>query len=1075
MPVIKYDENSNERIVDVEHLSDSSPGSPKNKTLSDISNQPIDSDTAEDTRSPAEKSLAKLFGKRKALNREKALVDSSDLHITESASSLTPKSNVTVEVKSETSQSATKVENLEPPKKEPKQEESKEVSKEIQNVNTEVSSKLAETVAPQFHDKLQSVPDTVSDAKVASATDQSSQVEKRQKGGESPDKTKRKSAAPPVPDQGSPRPRSATHTGSPQVQPKGDQKRPQTLSATQALLRPRSSTHTGAARPQSVAEAPPRPPPRKHSKKRRQAPTPPGATSPTSPSSPPTSSRLLNREEKAARRISSPPLLQTFNKKARSPSGSSTSPSSATPITSPNKPPRKPSRKKSPAPPPPVDIAPFGSVDNLGRYDRVRPPGSSLQRAGSLEDILHNNENSPVPPPRIKRKQRMRLADIRGKSRSGSDNSGSDSPERRRRNIPTQSSSSYLANPPGATATEYDHLTQLELEMEARKRELERMRLKYAGHLGADTQQSEVYLDLGGESSDFDNRHEISYQNVEYSSPTRATRGGDTLKTTLRFDDGQDDSSHQYTNVEYTSSSSRHGLDARSQDRQNKSNNNAGSSSSKVVLSFNDDQDDTKSYEDVVLLSKKQLGEEGEPIPQTFIDGREEMDTWDQSYDRQNVRVVLDLDTDQYGSPAIGNISPRSGMTAEEEYIIGNRSPRRDIPPGGRVTTHLSSEGNFDSHDDSISNYNDSASSADIFSLPKSEIDGHASDSDISDNGGSFQATFEPRTNDDEENDSGITLVSYHNKKSPEHHRRATDQHGLSYASPSILSAGGPQRDNKAFAVSPRVAELQQQSSPSPSHSPSPPPLPHSTPPECIPGREGDSDSTGEGWYSQRAQYHGSTAIGPGANQRNDPQINAIADKSGALIYDSSWEPKSGESSEHVVVLQPHHTSQGHVMDPITGLKRTGVVSPTEKAMIFMHTTEPVIRVKKKEDGVNPAAEQERKNILEEMKVRTKKAETWLPDDELPQATEKSESERAYEDRRVHLKEQGEKYVVVQPQENVLKYQAMQPKKPGKFDIFEISTRTLLSIYKIRYKRNKEADLVLNISKITVKIPIFES
>ena len=68
----------------------------------------------------------------------------------------------------------------------------------------------------------------------------------------------------------------------------------------------------------------------------------------------------------------------------------------------------------------------------------------------------------------------------------------------------------------------------------------------------------------------------------------------------------QDDSSLQYTNVEYNSSSSRsrQGSGLKWQDRQNKSNNNA-STSSKVVLSFNDDQDDTKSYENVVLLSKE--------------------------------------------------------------------------------------------------------------------------------------------------------------------------------------------------------------------------------------------------------------------------------------------------------------------------------------------------------------------------------------------------------------------------------------------------------------------------------------
>ena len=405
----------------------------------------------------------------------------------------------------------------------------------------------------------------------------------------------------------------------------------------------------------------------------------------------------------------------------------------------------------------------------------------------------------------------------------------------------------------------------------------------------------------------------------------------------------------------------------------------------------------------------------------------------------QDARVVLDIDSDHYSCPSIGNISPRSGMTAEEEYIIANRgrSSRENISMGGSLTTHLSSEGNLDSHDDSISNYNDSVSSTDIFSLPKSEIDGHASDSDISDNGGTFHATFEPRTNDDEENDSGITLVSYQNKESP-HHR---DE--LLYGTSSMLSARSS--GDQVLAMSPRIAELQQKGSLSSSPGLSPTPLPPSIASERISGRDGESGNTGEGWLSdnvQRAHCHGSTiaatGTGSGPYQLKDAQINVIADTSGSLIYDSSWEPKCGEPPSEHVVLQSHRTNPGqaqnYTMDPITGLKRTGVVSPTDKAMVFMHATEPIIRVKKREDGINPAVEQERKNILEEMKVRTKKAETWLPEDEMSRSEEKTESERAYEERKIYLKEQGEKYSVVQPQEHAPNYHVMQkPKKPGEY------------------------------------------
>ena len=98
---------------------------------------------------------------------------------------------------------------------------------------------------------------------------------------------------------------------------------------------------------------------------------------------------------------------------------------------------------------------------------------------------------------------------------------------------PLPSRSVPVRDPPGAIASNHDNLSQLELEMDARKRELERMRLKYTGQLSVDCHQSEAYLDLDGESNDF-SEQEISYQNVEFTSPNR---GGDTLKTVLRFDE----------------------------------------------------------------------------------------------------------------------------------------------------------------------------------------------------------------------------------------------------------------------------------------------------------------------------------------------------------------------------------------------------------------------------------------------------------------------------------------------------------------------------------------------------------
>ncbi len=1141
-PQIKYDENSNERSVEVEPLSDTSLGASKHKTFSD---PPSESDSstatedtrtpAEDTRTPAERSLAKLFGKRKSVNREKVFVDGVEFVPADSAVLVTdpPKASEVGEVSSAATEEGEKPKGAEPRKEEvtekketqleqekpqtdkPEKQSSEIVRhKETETVVTQPSveplvkqqaetvktvtfaqqevtvergqqrtegeklatqrgteaarpvQKLTETVKPQFHEIFGNSPTKESNVspvghtvtQVSTKTEEKKKKEESSKSkkeskskGKNKDKDKaknkekeekkerekrekerkerekrekeiekknkkdkRKSAPPVFPDE-SPRPRSATHSGAtspPQEKPTPSPEKPhkrRSLKSTFALLRPRSSTHSGSSpRPQSVSESTPSAPPRKQSKKRRQAPEPPsGAASPASLEGTP-----LSREEKAARRISSPPQLQHGS--PGTPPGSTTSSSSVTPATSPSKPPRRPSRK-SPAPPPPVDIPPFrspaspsrgavpaaaprppspedlpdvfGSVDNLGRYDQLRPPGSSSRRrAGSLENILQpiaaqqqqqlgdEDPNDPIAPPRIRRKQRMRLSDIRGKSRSGSENSETESPERWRRGIPPRSG--HLAT---GAASGSDSLSELELEMEARKRELDRMRQKFSARRGADLHQSDAYLDVGGDSSD-STQHEVSYHNMEVNSPTRRTNTN--LKTVLRFDEDHDDSVRPYK--PFIGSS-------RTRDQNKSSNNNA---SSKVVLSFTEDQDDSRTYDGVVLLSKRRLGEDGVPAPapgpappRTFIDGRPEVDTWDRGGGDGPGPGPLHLDVDpRYGSssPAIGNISPRSGMTAEEEYVIGGRDRGHSSSAssvGGRLNAHFSStEFNVDSHDDSISNYNDSVSSTDVFSFqPKSETDGHASDSDISDNAGSFHATFEPRINDDGETDSGITLVSYHHNKSSPDQRRG-------------------------FAVSPRVSQLQQQQqgSPSPSHSPSPPPIPRSAPPDAPPGRgggEADSDSTSEGgWYSPQV----SRARFPGSTTTTTTSTSITLDNS------APWEPKSTPAD---------HAPAHYTMDPITGLKRTGAASATDKAMVFMHKTEPTIRVKKKEDGVNPAAEQERLNILDEMKVRTRRAETWLPADELPRAPEKTSSERAYDERRTNLKELAERYRVEVPYE----------------------------------------------------------
>ncbi len=358
-----------------------------------------------------------------------------------------------------------------------------------------------------------------------------------------------------------------------------------------------------------------------------------------------------------------------------------------------------------------------------------------------------------------------------------------------------------------------------------------------------------------------------------------------------------------------------------------------------------------------------------------------------------------------------------------------------------------------------------------------SDLSGHNTDSDVSDNEGTFSATFEPRVNDAASEDSGIALVSYHKKhKSPDRSGARSGSKGseeggsavlissrplesAEYSGASYMDLYGPKAGvrsppeptspphgrklsggglNPGSAVYPRVGELQYSaSSPPDSHSPSPPPLPGTEPPTGAPagGRSyrSDSDSAGEGsstigspWRESATQpstggVHYANSNQLSSNSGEHDRYKNIASKSGSLIYDSSWDPKSGSSASVTGSKGVHsrvgREPSGYTMDPITGLKRTGYASPSDKAMLFAQATEPQIRIKKKEDGsLNTDAERERLNILDEMRVKKKKSEHWLPEDEIPKTNvEKTQSERAYEERRAHVKEKEKEYQVQHP------------------------------------------------------------
>ena len=143
-----------------------------------------------------------------------------------------------------------------------------------------------------------------------------------------------------------------------------------------------------------------------------------------------------------------------------------------------------------------------------------------------------------------------------------------------------------------------------------------------------------------------------------------------------------------------------------------------------------------------------------------------------------NSRIVLDLDSHQYRPESMRPDVPQSvsTVTVEEEYMLQGR-PALDT--GKQVyKTDIYVSPQDSSTYESASNYEESESSTnlDASSLAKSEPD-LSDDSDLSDAEGTFQATFEPGMHVDagstetrtcikldDDGDSGITLVSYHNR-----------------------------------------------------------------------------------------------------------------------------------------------------------------------------------------------------------------------------------------------------------------------------------------------------------------------
>ena len=153
----------------------------------------------------------------------------------------------------------------------------------------------------------------------------------------------------------------------------------------------------------------------------------------------------------------------------------------------------------------------------------------------------------------------------------------------------------------------------------------------------------------------------------------------------------------------------------------------------------------------------------------------------------------------------------------------------------------------------------------------------------------------------------------------------------------------------------------------------------------------------------------------------------------------STTESSTGSQPDLVTIS----SSADPTMDPITGLRKTGSVTPVDKAIRFVATTEPTFRMTKKLDpDIGKELESERETLMDSMRVRRKKLDTWVPGVELEDTNPqyKTESEIRYEQR----KNRGdrnedirwEKPPDVIPTQDVMATLAIyaQGKKPGKWE-----------------------------------------
>ena len=527
---------------------------------------------------------------------------------------------------------------------------------------------------------------------------------------------------------------------------------------------------------------------------------------------------------------------------------------------------------------------------------------------------------------------------------------------------------------------------------------------------------------------------------------------------------------------------------------------------SKIVLTLDED------------MYASESNDHDEPLVETLVDidsGVNDADLIDNSgSERVNLDnaglqsgMYLDVDPQQY-SPGIEYTAlpliPSHGRPFEEDIQTTYLPPPTTSTSMELFLTNPSSKQNSN---ELTVNTGGGADMLDSLNISRTSSE---RDSDLSDNEGTFQATFEPSRHFDSydedtyaifkeanHDDSGIVLVSYQQKDSEADTpavelKSVTPKVDDSEAVKSFIDffASGPSTPKKDIVKStsePKKASssmsltLKQpnyasnvlvdtsdkpvmptlvdplQPDIAPSQSPADmidnsviPPLPD-TPPPVLGTTDLSVISTSRGpppdtslsavatvnvspdpvgsWPDSTAGkdkdiLSHSVALEVDSTQSHSDNVKDLHSlmclESNSSVYTASPESSVGKVSQQtgpLVILGVDPRVDTHTppptMDPVTGLKKTGLSSPVEKAIQFVERTEPVIRIKKKnsKDNEPPDPERvalyqeiahERHSIMNELRIKPKRMTTWVADED-GQYSGKTESERKYEERKKRL------------------------------------------------------------------------